>query len=156
MGGSHTTKRQLLDLTLIAAVAAWGCDRRDESLDALGKAASMLSSHGNTTALRYLPHAPLLEIAEAARAAGVCDIVDLVHAVPLPTRTHRYEQLTPTELRALAAIAEHGSTTEVARALFIAPATVKKHLAAVYRKLQVNGRDEAILSASRMGLLNPH
>lgn len=73
--------------------------------------------------------------------------------MPQPARTHRYERLTEMELRTLAAIAEHRNANQAAASLFVTPGTVKKHLASVYRKLQVGGRDEAILQASRMGLL---
>ena len=95
----------------------------------------------------------LRELAVAAQAAGVGDLVAAVDSIPEMLRSRRFERLTEMELRTLTAIAEHRNAGQAAAALFITPGTVKKHLASVYRKLRVNGRDEALLQASRMGLL---
>jgi DNA-binding CsgD family transcriptional regulator len=154
IGNAGATKRQQLHRCLIATVAAWGCERQDEAFISIGNAARLLQSHGTPSLLWSVPFEPLREAALAAREAGVCDIVDTVDAIPEPARCRRYERLTEMELRTLEAIAEHRSAGQAATALFITPGTVKKHLAAVYRKLQAKGRDEAILQAARMGLLS--
>ncbi|MFT3970355.1 MAG: LuxR C-terminal-related transcriptional regulator [Micropruina sp.] len=148
-----TTKRQRIDRFLISAVAAWNRGRREDAFFMLREAATLLELHQLPSALQNVPYLPLRDVAVAAREAGVCDLVGLVDQVPEPARAKRYERLTGMELRTLRAIAEHGNANNAAAELFITPGTVKKHLASIYRKLGVNGRDEAILMAGRMGLL---
>lgn len=146
--------RQQANRALIAAVAAWGCGRPQEAFEALAEAAGLIRRHALTSLLWNLPYDSLLGLAEAAREAGVCDFVPEVEAVPAAARSRRYERLTEMELRTLEAIAVHRSIGSTAEALFVTSATVKKHLNAVYRKLQSRGREEAILQATRMGLLS--
>ena len=159
VGDPGTTKRQRVDRWLLTAVAAWCCDRPGDAIAALGQAAERIDKYFLPAMLASVPFEPLREVAIAARDAGVCDVVALVEAIPEPARAHRYEQLTEMELRTLAAIAEHRNAGLAAESLFVTAGTVKKHLAAVYRKLQVRDRDSAILRAGRMGLLSqgePH
>jgi DNA-binding NarL/FixJ family response regulator len=65
---------------------------------------------------------------------------------------HR-EMLTRKELEVLARLAEGRSNREIAEALFVTPATVKSHLAHIYVKLGVTGRQEAMARAVALGLL---
>ena len=69
-----------------------------------------------------------------------------------PGATHR-EALTRKELEVLACLAEGRSNREIADALFVTPATVKSHLAHIYVKLGVTGRQEAMARAVALGLL---
>ncbi|PRI11282.1 AAA family ATPase [Leucobacter massiliensis] len=151
--GAGLTVRQRADRTLITALAAWGCGRQREAFEALGEAAALLREHALRTPLRGVPYDELHALATAARDAGVCDLTSEVDAVPEPARSRRYERLTEMELRTLRAIARYRSIGTTAEALFVTAATVKKHLNAVYRKLRSRGREEAILQATRMGLL---
>lgn len=66
--------------------------------------------------------------------------------------SHR-EALTRKELEVLARLAEGRSNREIADALFVTPATVKSHLAHIYVKLGVTGRQEAMARAVALGLL---
>lgn len=63
------------------------------------------------------------------------------------------DALTRKELEVLARLAEGRSNREIADALFITPATVKSHLAHIYVKLGVAGRQEAMARAVALGLL---
>ena len=63
------------------------------------------------------------------------------------------EVLTRKELEVLARLAEGRSNREIADALFVTPATVKSHLAHIYVKLGVTGRQEAMARAVALGLL---
>ncbi|MFT4294495.1 MAG: LuxR C-terminal-related transcriptional regulator [Micropruina sp.] len=148
-----TTTRQRLDRLLISAVAAWNCGRRDDAFLMLREAAELLERHQLPSSLQNVPYRALRGLAVAAREAGVCDLVGLVDEVPESARAKRYERLTEMELRTLRTIARHRSANNAATELFVTPGTVKKHLASVYRKLGVSGRDEAILQAGRMGIL---
>ncbi|WP_430868127.1 LuxR C-terminal-related transcriptional regulator [Demequina aurantiaca] len=64
------------------------------------------------------------------------------------------ESLTPRELAALRAVADGASVEAAAHALFVSANTVRSQLKAVYRKLGVSSRSEAIAAAARRGLLS--
>ena len=62
-------------------------------------------------------------------------------------------ELSPQQKRVLALLAEGKTNKEIAQALVIAPATVKKHSTNIYQKLQAHNRREAVAKATRLGLL---
>jgi DNA-binding NarL/FixJ family response regulator len=61
--------------------------------------------------------------------------------------------LTPKERQVLAWVARGHSNKEIAEGLFMAPGTVKTHLAHIYAKLGVGNRHEAMARAIALGLL---
>lgn len=61
--------------------------------------------------------------------------------------------LTARELEILEILPTGNTVAEIATQLFISEATVKTHLAAIYRKFQVSNRVQAINAARRIGLL---
>lgn len=67
------------------------------------------------------------------------------HAAPEPLLTER-------QLEVLRLIVEGKSNKEIARKLHLAHATVKVHLAAIYRALAVENRTQAAIAAERLGL----
>lgn len=70
-----------------------------------------------------------------------------VHAAPEPAPA-----LTERQLEVLRLIVEGKSNKEIARTLHLAHATVKVHLAAVFRALAVENRTQAAIAAERLGL----
>lgn len=62
-------------------------------------------------------------------------------------------KLTARELDVLRLLTTGASNTEIARALFVTEATVKSHLAHMFRKLGVDSRSRAIHVASETGLV---
>jgi DNA-binding CsgD family transcriptional regulator len=52
--------------------------------------------------------------------------------------------LTPKEVQVLSLLAEGGSNSDIAKALFVSTSTVKTHLIHIYQKLEVGRRTEAI------------
>lgn len=60
--------------------------------------------------------------------------------------------LTERQLEVLRLIVEGKSNKEIARALHLAHATVKVHLAAIFRALEVENRTQAAIAAERLGL----
>ena len=73
------------------------------------------------------------------------------HAQPSPT-TPPEEQLTPREVEVLRLIAKGYHNAEASQILGITANTLGGYVKAVYRKLGVNSRAEAALSAARLGL----
>jgi DNA-binding NarL/FixJ family response regulator len=61
--------------------------------------------------------------------------------------------LTRKELEVLRRLAEGRSNKDIADTLFVTPATVKTHLAHIYTKMAVTGRQEAVARAIELGLL---
>src|SRR5438094_8156375 len=64
----------------------------------------------------------------------------------------RPENLTKRELDILALLAEGRSNREISRHLYLSEKTVKAHLAAVFRKLNVTNRTQAAMAAVGMGM----
>jgi DNA-binding NarL/FixJ family response regulator len=62
-------------------------------------------------------------------------------------------QLTDREREVLARVADGATNREIAAALHLSPHTVKEHTSALYRKLDVRNRAEAVQRAQRLGLL---
>jgi LuxR family maltose regulon positive regulatory protein len=97
---------------------------------------------------------------EFAQAAG-----DALQGYPdagtLPGRLVRVEErirqghvyrLTSSELRVLSFLPTHLSLQEIADRLYLSRATVKTHVAAIYDKLGVPGRSEAVEIIEELGL----
>jgi DNA-binding NarL/FixJ family response regulator len=91
---------------------------------------------------------------------GAADVVRAVRMVafgqevfaPAPAGADEV-RLSPREREVVTHIS-HGSTNaEIARALFLSPHTVKEHTSAIYRKLGVRNRAEAVKAAQRLGLI---
>lgn len=61
--------------------------------------------------------------------------------------------LTPREAAVLALLAEGRTAAAIARRLGVSPRTVHQHLQRIYRKLKVNDRLSAVVSAAHLGLL---
>ncbi len=64
--------------------------------------------------------------------------------------------LTPREIATLEGLSKGFSVKELAKMLEISPHTVGDYVKAVYRKLQVNSRSEAIFEAAQNGLIRMH
>ena len=62
-------------------------------------------------------------------------------------------QLTGREQEVLAHVAGGATNREIAAELHLSPHTVKEHTSALYRKLGVRNRAEAVQRAQRLGLL---
>jgi ATP/maltotriose-dependent transcriptional regulator MalT len=58
------------------------------------------------------------------------------------------------EREVLERIADGATNREIALALHLSPHTVKEHTSALYRKLDVRNRAEAVQKAQRTGLLS--
>jgi LuxR family maltose regulon positive regulatory protein len=62
--------------------------------------------------------------------------------------------LTPAELRVLPYLPTHLTADKIAERLFLSGHTVKTEIKAVYRKLGVSSRNDAVQRATEIGLLS--
>ena len=70
----------------------------------------------------------------------------------LDTIRREVASLTPTQLKVLLAVLEGQLNKQIAHTLGIAEATVKAHMTAIMRKLDVKNRTQAALVARSLGL----
>ena len=61
--------------------------------------------------------------------------------------------LTAAELRLLPLLATHLSFPEIAAEMFLSPHTIKSQMKSIYRKLGVSSRNQAVMRARELGLL---
>ena len=70
-------------------------------------------------------------------------------------RDGRLDVLTERESEVLERLAAGDSNSEIARHLYIGEGTVKTHVAAILRKLEVRDRTQAAVAAYELGLVRP-
>jgi DNA-binding NarL/FixJ family response regulator len=70
------------------------------------------------------------------------------------TRQSETFGLTPREIEVLALLPTGDTSAHIASLLFVSEATVKSHLASIYRKLAVTNRTEAVVVALKHGLIS--
>jgi len=68
-------------------------------------------------------------------------------------KDHEANDLTARELQVLKKLSDGLSATDIGLELFITQATVKTHLASIYRKLDSKNRIQAIIAAKKIGIL---
>jgi LuxR family maltose regulon positive regulatory protein len=120
---------------VVLARAAAGLDRIDPARELLDEARRLLREMPDASLLaRWLEEAETE--AEALSAAAVSD-------------------LTPAELRILNFLPTHYSIPQIAARAHVSPNTVKTQAQAIYRKLGVSSRREAVDHAREIGLLRP-
>ena len=91
---------------------------------------------------------------EAARHAHLAsDLAQSRTAVLAADKQPLVEPLTARELEVLELLADGYANSEIARQLYIAVGTVKRHLNNIYGKLGVGSRTQAVASARDIGLL---
>ena len=73
---------------------------------------------------------------------------------PLPGQPTSVERLglTPRQIDVLRMLVDGRSNKLIGRALDLSPSTVKTHLEAIFQRLQVNSRTQAVVAAARCGL----
>jgi two-component system, NarL family, response regulator YdfI len=76
-------------------------------------------------------------------------------SAPLANSTHRETDLTERELEVLEGLVRGERNKEIARRLGVTERTVRAHLSAIYMKLNVDSRAQAVAVAIEGGLLHP-
>ena len=102
-----------------------------------------------------LKSAPLSEVVAAVRHSSISPLTfsgeGLSMALKRQSETYG---LTPRELEVLALLPSGGTSSKIATILFVSEATIKSHLASIYRKLSVTNRTEAVVVALKHGLVS--
>jgi LuxR family maltose regulon positive regulatory protein len=99
--------------------------------------------------------AELAELADSGRVQALADEVgqELAEAKERAGSGDLLEAPTEAEAGVLRLLATDLSTREIGERLFLSPHTVRSHTRALYRKLGVNAREEAVARATSLGLL---
>jgi len=109
-----------------------------------------------------VPDASLVELDGAAHPPWYGDVDDLARAVapflgtsapPPPEGAANVDDLTPRERDVLRLVAEGKSDPEIAQELVVSPHTVHRHVANIFRKLDLHSRAAAAAHAARAGLV---
>jgi two-component system, NarL family, response regulator LiaR len=79
-------------------------------------------------------------------------VLQELHRAPQPKQQATTDSLSERELEVLRLIAQGMSNQEIANALVVGEATVRSHVSAILRKLQLASRTQAALYALRQGL----
>ena len=130
MSGSEQ-RQDVLD-----ALAAGTCGYIPKSLDPEAMAAALRQALGGGV------YAPTLLLTEPAR----------ILEPPPPVDANILAMLTPRQCDVLRLLGKGQANKEIARALDISEGTVKIHLAAIFRLLDVRNRTEAVLKASALDI----
>jgi len=98
--------------------------------------------------------APLAELMSAIEHSHIAPLSFSAQGISLAMKKdHEANTLTIRELQVLENLSDGLSATDIGLELFITQATVKTHLASIYRKLDSKNRIQAILAAKKVGLL---
>src|SRR5699024_9771506 len=133
-----------LELQLVHAVASFRSAQRAAASNSLAVAVAIAEDTGMLLPFLLVPRTDLLAMADDDYLTTCLHRAELLaHPSPLPPPLEA-GTLSEAELRVLVALSEGESLVQVARALFLAPSTIKTHLARIYMKLGVNHREAAI------------
>lgn len=100
--------------------------------------------------LKDVPREALMDCIRRVHAGETCVPVDL--AAKLAVRVSG-ETLSAREIDVLKLMAKGKSNKEIGSALFISEGTVKSHVKAIFAKMNVVSRTEAVATATRRGLI---
>jgi LuxR family maltose regulon positive regulatory protein len=146
--------RTVVEARTLAAVAAAACGDEADARARLGSAFDLVIHSGVRAPL--LEHAPTLahlleyEAADAEHRGLVLDLLDQMRRTPAGSPV---ETLTERETAVLQFLPTLMSNAEIADGLHLSINTVKSHLKAVYRKLGVEGRRDAVLRGRELELI---
>jgi len=99
-------------------------------------------------------NAPLAELISAIEHSAVSPLSFSAQGITgVLTKDQKSNSLTQRENQVLQKLADGLSASDIGAELFITQATVKTHLASIYRKLESKNRIQAILAARKVGLL---
>lgn len=145
------------DALLVQAAAAARLGRTEFVLETLDVTAVLLRDRRLRLPLMLIPRHDLEALSRMVDAAGApiaSELFDDLDAVPdvLP-RSLASVVLTSRERVVLGHLESTSNVAEIAEALFVSTNTVKSQLRSIYRKLGVSSREQALVVASELRLL---
>jgi LuxR family transcriptional regulator, maltose regulon positive regulatory protein len=146
--------RTVIEARTLAAVASAATGREDDARAHLQVALDLVSASGVRAPL--LDHAPALaallepETVDVEHSGLALDLLDHLRRSPAGGSA---ETLTDRETAVLKYLPTLMSNAEIAAGLHLSINTVKSHLKAVYRKLGVDGRRDAVLRGRELELI---
>jgi LuxR family maltose regulon positive regulatory protein len=170
MAEVHANTFRAIQCLILQALVFDRQQRTEESLDALQRAVA-LASPGRLVRLFMEMGADMQAALRSLRARGCVEpfLDELILAfgpIPPPPRSRDLATssvlvaghpidclLTNRELDVLELLAQRLTNKEIAKQLFISPATVKRHTLHIYSKLGVGGRREAVLKGRDLGFI---
>lgn len=147
----------LIDLEVVHSLALDRCGDERGAFARLSRALELAAPHGHLQS--FLDEGePLKNLLRRAVESGVSPPYGrTVLAAAGPARGSGMaglrESLTGAERRVMAKLPSELTSAEIARELYVAPSTVRSHIKAIYRKLGVGNRSDAVDRARRLGLL---
>lgn len=142
-----------VDHRLLSALTWFAAGDHARAFDAIDAVAPLLLGNAGGAHLVWVPITQLVDLARAARDAGHADMTEAVQALPSDQWVRKPEDLSPAELRTLHAIASHQTLRKAAEDLGVSLNTVKFHLRAIYPKLGVTNKKQALHVAAMQGLV---
>ncbi len=98
--------------------------------------------------------APLAELMSAIEHSFIAPLAFSAQGISrVIKKDHEANTLTAREIQVLEKLSEGLSAGDIGLELFITQATVKTHLASIYRKLETKNRIQAIIAAKKIGIL---
>ena len=98
--------------------------------------------------------APLAELTSAIEHSFIAPLSFSAQGLSrVMKKDHEANALTTREIKVLEKLSDGLSASSIGLELFITEATVKTHLASIYRKLDSKNRIQAIIAAKKIGLL---
>ena len=99
-------------------------------------------------------NAPLAELISAIEHSFIAPLSFSAQGISrVMKKDHEANALTAREIQVLEKLSDGLSASAIGLELFITQATVKTHLASIYRKLDSKNRIQAIIAAKKIGLL---
>ena len=152
------TQRSALECHLVMASAQYALGERAAARRAFEQAMETAAGSGQRRSLLTMRYATFLQLAgnDPAVLALWPERFRPTSPEALVTTTARpAEPLSRRERQVLDALARHSGAVGVAQELGLSVNTVKTHLRAVYRKLGVGSREEALVAAVSRGPASP-
>ncbi|WP_061961640.1 helix-turn-helix transcriptional regulator [Demequina flava] len=158
VAGVPTDARTLMGRELVTAVAYAAAEDPDASLQAVSEAARTSMAFGTTTPWLLLSGGERNAVLETATQLPGQESAVLARAnslYPLASRARKQQSttLSRTERDVLRHLATGLELKEIARRRHVSLNTVRSQVRAVYRKLGVSGRHEAVVRARELGLV---
>jgi DNA-binding NarL/FixJ family response regulator len=138
----------VIEIGALRALALAACGNQDAAVDALARALALGYPQGYVRVFAD-EGAPMAALVRACGEAGAVPPRSRAAAAP----PGMAEPLTGRELEVLRLLAAGSSNQRIARGLFVALDTVKKHVTHVLGKLGAANRTEAAARARQLGLI---